>query len=137
MPGDHARDWSAAVAQLDRIAGGPPRETFSPRRAGALDQVRLYAIEQPPHWHVITLGLSDLGFELTLRLDQVESGLPTWAVDLLTSLAGYARRTGHPFANGHHIDLRCGADGAALEYVLLTSSRTPALGHSVTPSLAS
>lgn len=101
-----AKDWSATVAHLDRVEGGPPREAFSPRRGGVVDQVRLYAIDEPPHWHVITLGLSDLGFELTLRLDRDDGSLPTWAVDLLTSLGGYARRTGHPFANGHHIDLR-------------------------------
>jgi suppressor of fused-like protein len=31
---------------------------------------------------------------------------PLWAVDLLTNLAAYVWSSGHPFAPGHHLDLR-------------------------------
>jgi suppressor of fused-like protein len=96
---------AAAAAYADGIAGGPPREVFSPRRA-AVDQVRMYALEQPPAWHLVTLGLADLGFELTLRLPRPDEELPTWGVDFLRSLAAYARRSGHGFADGHQVDLR-------------------------------
>jgi suppressor of fused-like protein len=57
-------------------------------------------------WHLVTLGLADQGFELTVRLARGDDELPTWAVDLLVSLAAYARRSGHGFADGHQIDLR-------------------------------
>jgi suppressor of fused-like protein len=99
-------DWSTLVAYLDRVAGGPPIEVFSPRRGGALDMVRIYALADPAHWHVVTLGLSDLNFELTVRLSRPDDTVPLWAVDLMVSLARYARGSGHPFAAGHHIDLR-------------------------------
>jgi hypothetical protein len=98
--------WSAMVAYLDRVAGGPPVEAFSPRRVGVLDMVRIYALAEPAHWHVVTLGLSDMNFELTLRLPRTDDTVPTWAVDLMVSLARYVRTSGHAFANGHHIDLR-------------------------------
>jgi suppressor of fused-like protein len=96
---------AAAAAYADSIAGGPPRQVFFPRRA-AVDQVRLYALEQPPAWHLVTLGLADMGCELTLRLPRPDEEPPTWAVDFLLSLAAYARRSGHGFADGHQIDLR-------------------------------
>jgi hypothetical protein len=99
--GDPGR--AAAAAYADRIAGGPPREVFSPRRS-AVDQIRVYALEGA--WHLVTLGLADQGFELTLRLPRGDDELPTWGVDLLISLAAYARRSGHGFADGHQIDLR-------------------------------
>ncbi len=94
------------IAYLDRVAGGPPRESFSPRRGGVLEQVRIYAADGPAHWHVVTVGVGDLGFELTIRLPRTDDHLPTWAVDFVTSLVRYSRRGAHPFAVGHHIDLR-------------------------------
>ena len=97
---------ASMVAYLDRVAGGAPRESFSPHRGGPLEQVRIYAREAPAHWHLVTVGLADLAFELTIALPRPDDHLPTWAVDFLTSLAGYARSGGHPFAAGHHIDLR-------------------------------
>ena len=96
---------AAATAYIDGVAGRAPRQVFSPRRA-AIDEVRLYGLSAPDHWHLVTIGLADLGFELTVRLPRPDDSLPTWAVDLLVSLAAYARRSGHPFADGHHIDLR-------------------------------
>ena len=90
----------------DGVAGGPPWDTFSPRRGGVLDEVRIYAVDEPRQWHLVTMGVADLGFELTLRLPRPDDELPTWAVDCLVSLVAYARRSGHGFAAGHQIDLR-------------------------------
>ncbi len=95
----------AAAAYADRMAGGPPRQVFFPRRA-AVDQVRLYCGDEPPTWHLVTLGLADLGFELTLRLPREDEELPTWGADCLISLGAYARRSGHGFAHGDQVDLR-------------------------------
>jgi suppressor of fused-like protein len=97
---------AAAAAHVDAVAGGPPKETFSPRRRGVVDEARIYALADPPSWHVVTLGVADLGFELTLRLPRPDDELPTWAVDCLVSLVAYARRSGHGFAAGDQIDLR-------------------------------
>ena len=107
-PGDAG--LSAAQAHVDRVVGGPPRRVFSPRRA-AVDEVRLYAISTPAAWLVVTLGLADLGFELTLRLPRPDPGdgeeeLPTWAVDCLLSLGAYCRHSRHGFSDGDQIDLR-------------------------------
>jgi hypothetical protein len=35
-----------------------------------------------------------------------DDGEPLWAVELLTNLAAYVWNRGHPFAAGHHLDLR-------------------------------
>ncbi len=106
-PGDAG--LSAAQAYADRGAGGAPRQGFSPRR-GAVDEVRLYALDGPAAWLLVTLGLADLGFELTLRLPRADAAgeeeLPTWAVDCLLSLAAYSRHSRHGFANGDQVDLR-------------------------------
>ncbi len=146
MAGPHGDDpgLAAAAAYADRVDGGAPRQTFSPRRA-AIDQVRLYALADPPAWHLVTLGLADLGFELTLRLPRAglpraglpraglpgsDDELPAWAVDLLISLAAYARRSGHGFADGHQVDLRgpikLGSDSAITAAAVAPD---PALGR--------
>jgi suppressor of fused-like protein len=95
------------VAYLDEAEGGDgPREQVSIARRGTVEQIRMYAVDNPPHWHCVTVGLADLGFELTLRLGRTDDEPPTWTVDLLANLAAYVFRTGHEFADGHHIDLR-------------------------------
>ena len=98
--------WSRAAAYVDGVDGGPPRQSFSPHRHGPIDEVRIYALEHPNAWHLVTLGAADLGFELTLRLPRDDDELPLWAVDCLVSLVTYARNSGHGFAAGHQIDLR-------------------------------
>jgi hypothetical protein len=97
---------SDLLAYLDRTEGGGPAEELLIRRRGTVEQVRIYAIASPPHWHLVTVGLADLGFELTLRLGRTDDHPPHWAVDLLANLGAYVLRTGHEFAAGHHIDLR-------------------------------
>jgi Suppressor of fused protein (SUFU) len=49
-------------------------------------------------------GAFGWGFELTFRIEEQEP--PLWAADLLVSLAGYVWTSGHPFAEGHNVDLR-------------------------------
>jgi hypothetical protein len=97
---------AAATAYADHVAGGAPREVFSPRRRSVVDQVRMYALEGPPIWHLVTIGAGDLGFELTLRLPRGDDELPTWAVDCLVSLVAYVRNRGHRFSAGDQVDLR-------------------------------
>ena len=94
------------IAHLDRAEGASPREELVIRRQGTVDQVRIYAIVSPPHWHCLTVGLRELGFELTFRLGGNGDDPPQWTVDLLANLGAYVFRTGHEFAAGHHIDLR-------------------------------
>jgi hypothetical protein len=94
------------ISYLDRAEGGPPREELVIRRRGTVDQVRIYALASPPHWHCLTVGLADLGFELTFRLGPSGDDPPEWTVDLLANVGAYVFRTGHEFAAGHHVDLR-------------------------------
>jgi hypothetical protein len=94
------------ISYLDRAEGASPREERVIRRRGTVDQVRIYALASPPHWHCLTIGLLDLGFELTFRLGRSGDDPPEWTVDLLANLGAYVFRTGHEFAAGHHVDLR-------------------------------
>jgi hypothetical protein len=93
-----------------RLSGGP-----APLRV-----VAVHRLQHPNHWHLVGYGLSQLdgeipasgaggewsgwGFELTFRVVSEEE--PAWAVDLLVNLAGYVEAGGHPFAQGHLLDLR-------------------------------
>jgi hypothetical protein len=104
--GEDADGGRDLVAYLDRTEGGAPAEELLIRRQGSVEQIRIYALDSPPHWHCVTVGLADLGFELTLRLPRSKPDPPQWAVDLLANLGAYVFRTGREFAAGHHIDLR-------------------------------
>lgn len=83
-------------------------------------------------WLLVTLGLADLGFELTLRLPRPDDELPTWAVDFLLSLGAYCRHSRHGFADGDHIDLRgpikLDADTAITAAVVVADPAMGALG---------
>lgn len=114
----------ALAEYLDRIDGGPPDRTFHPRPppgfgGPSVEAVAMYHLDQPDHWHLVSFGLSDLhgdgepgdagpadgwAFELSIRV--AGAGRPLWAVDLLSSLAVYVWTGGHPFADGHLVDLR-------------------------------
>ncbi|MBO0729787.1 MAG: suppressor of fused domain protein, partial [Acidimicrobiaceae bacterium] len=122
------RGTRAIDAHVDHADGGPPEHRYRPkaphrfRGEGPLDEVTAHRIEArpgggPDHWHLVTYGLTELtlkesddplvsgwGFELTFRLGGADE--PLWAVDLLANLAAYVWTTEHPFAEGHHIDLR-------------------------------
>jgi suppressor of fused len=119
---------AALQAHVDRIDGGPPAAQFSPRDprrfegGGPVHAVAVHRVEDPPHWHLVTYGLSELfvkespdqdvsgwGIELTMRLSQDgrdDAEPPAWGSDLLANLAAYMWQTDHHFALGDHVDLR-------------------------------
>jgi suppressor of fused len=94
------------AALIDDLDGGPPAHVLTLAKPGSVAAVSVYALEQPPHWHLVTEGLSGAGFELTFRLARGDDVRPDWAVNLLANLAAYLISGDHPFAAGHHIDLR-------------------------------
>jgi hypothetical protein len=97
----------AIAAHADRADGGQPRAHFSFSKPGTVAGVSVYELDDPAHWHLLTYGLSEAwGFELTFRLARSDDDPPGWAVNLLANLAAYVLSSGHPFAPGHHIDLR-------------------------------
>jgi suppressor of fused-like protein len=112
-----------AISAYVEEADGPPQRVLFPqapnrfRSGGPLRQVAAHWLGD--HWHLITYGMSEMdekesddpevsgwGFELTFRVAEDPDQVPYWAVDFLTNLAAYVWRTGHPFALGHHLDLR-------------------------------
>jgi suppressor of fused len=103
--GEETPPGNDLVAYLDKAEGAPREEIFIGRR-GTVEQIRMYALDSPPHWHCVTVGLAELGFELTIRLGRTGDDPPSWVVDLLANLGAYVFRTGRQFADGHHIDLR-------------------------------
>lgn len=104
----------------------------------------------PPHWYYISFGLSDLhgdgrvhtreindersgmGFELTFRLIQSESGEkslgkskqpPTWPANLLQAIARYCFQTGNMLYFGDNIPWRKslnGSDTSCIKNILIT-----------------
>jgi suppressor of fused len=127
-PRPHESPGRVALDEYVNAAdGGPEIERVRPRskrrRPAPVEEVTVHEISDPHHWHLVTYGLSDLdgtdfagsgapsssgafgwGFELTFRIEEQEP--PLWAADLLVSLAGYVWTSGHPFAEGHNVDLR-------------------------------
>jgi hypothetical protein len=101
-------EWRFATAHVDRVDGGPPRVHFPIVKPGSVSGVSVYALDDPPHWHLVTVGLAPAGWgsELTLRLGRGDDEAPGWAANLLANLAAYVLSSGHPLAAGHHIDLR-------------------------------
>jgi suppressor of fused-like protein len=118
-----SRGSRAIDAHVAAAEGGPPDNRHAPpappRFNGGrpLHSVTTHRLDDPEHWHLVTYGLSEMeyketddpevsgwGFELTMRVADSEE--PLWAVDLLNSLAAYVWTSGHPFAAGHHVDLR-------------------------------
>ncbi|MDQ2754370.1 MAG: suppressor of fused domain protein [Actinomycetota bacterium] len=119
-------------AHVDGVEGELPEHRYQPHApprsmvGPPLAEVTAHRITDPDHWHLVTRGLSELGdassfaddesspggpdasgwgFELTFRIAGTDSE-PLWAVDLLTNLAAYVWSSDHPFAEGHHLDLR-------------------------------
>ena len=115
----------AIVTSLDALYQGRKPRQFDnplPLHAGGEDPLESVCVwrraEPVPHWHYLTLGLSELyakqgknrfisgfGFELTFRL-ALESGAtepPAWPIHLLQSLARYVFQSGHGFHEGHRL----------------------------------
>jgi hypothetical protein len=146
----------ALDAHIDAVDGGPAAHRWTPRpahtRRGDPPLAEVTAHRVGDHWHLLTYGLSELdrpapgeflvspaaddpdaglsgwGFELTFRVAVTEEE-PLWAVDLLTNLAAYVWSGAHPFAAGHHLDLRgpmkLGTDSVLTAAVVVVD---PALG---------
>lgn len=146
-----SRGSRALDAHIDDADGGPATGRYQPaappgfQGGRPLAAVTTHRLENPPHWHVVTYGLSEMeyketddpqvsgwGFELSLRVAGDEE--PMWAVDLLNSLAGYVWTSAHPFAPGHHVDLggamRLGAETRITAAAAVTD---PVLGSMVGP----
>lgn len=101
--------WAAIDAALEELYGGAVPLHVAPELPSylggdePLDGISIFAREAPvPHWHLITYGLSDEGFEFTMRAirrpDAVQP--PAWSVMLMQQLAVYVRATGAAFEPG-------------------------------------
>ncbi|XP_020281845.1 suppressor of fused homolog isoform X2 [Pseudomyrmex gracilis] len=102
-----------------------------------LDYISMYAnpgcpkLGVPPHWHYVSLGLSDLhgdgrlhpkpgpgrpsgfGFELTFRLarERGETTPPTWPATVMQQLAKYVFNSGNTLMPGDHVSWHAPLDG--------------------------
>ena len=117
--------WEAIDAALKAVYGGqkPRHWAAAPHWAvggnNPLDGISVYQASDPPHWHFVSYGMSELygketddpevsgwGFELTLRLRRYEEGEPpSWPLSLLNNLARYVFESGNEFDLGNHMDL--------------------------------
>ncbi len=117
--------WDAITATLLPLYGDQEPRHWAPalyaRIGGSdpLDGISVYSVADPPHWHFVSYGMSELygkesddpevsgwGFEFTLRLrrhDEAEP--PGWALSFLNNLARYVFQTGNIFDVGDHMDL--------------------------------
>ncbi|HUQ00870.1 MAG TPA: suppressor of fused domain protein [Kofleriaceae bacterium] len=123
--GDQAPGWDAIDAAVAELYGDQEPAhvgTGIPWMFGGpdpLDGLSAYRAEDPPHWHIVSYGLSELyrketddpafsgyGFELTFRLSRTadEAQPPTWAFSFLQNLARYVFETGNAFGHGHHMN---------------------------------
>jgi suppressor of fused-like protein len=105
-PGQEPLHWGTIVRWR---TGGPD----------PLDGVSAYRVDDPPHWHYVSYGLSELyqkesedstvsgwGVELTMRLarDPADSSAPRWPVNVLQNLARYIFQSGNVLLPGHTTD---------------------------------
>jgi hypothetical protein len=160
----HAPGWAAIDRALAMQYPGQVPHQFASERAYDLEgQAPLPAVVAceasgpPPHWHLVSYGLTELfeksspdpehsgfGFELTLRLRRGadEAMPPAWAVRLMQALGHYVLSGHAGLDTGHVIDLggplappTVGPDGqatpCALEGVVLVPD--PRLGELGTP----
>jgi hypothetical protein len=115
-----------------------------------LDGISAFQGENPPHWHYVTFGFSELnekrssdrdvsgwGFELSFRLKRRkgEKSPPEWPVLLLQKLARYVFNTKTPFDHEHYI--RWGGPITKLESTILEAlvfAVDPLLGEIETPN---
>jgi suppressor of fused-like protein len=112
----------AIVESLNALYQGRKPRQFDNPLPGGEDPLAMICVWQRadpvPHWHYLTLGLSELyakqgsnpfisgfGFELTFRLalDAGATEPPAWPMHLLQSLARYVFTSGHGFHEGHRL----------------------------------
>ncbi|HEY7132400.1 MAG TPA: suppressor of fused domain protein [Candidatus Limnocylindrales bacterium] len=120
-----APGWRAIDRTFDRLHDSKPMHwgTVVRWRTGGpdpLDGISAYRADEPPHWHYVSYGLSELyakesddaelsgwGFELTFRLarDPAAAEAPIWAAGMLQNLARYVFESGNVLSPGDHMDL--------------------------------
>ncbi|XP_063988966.1 suppressor of fused homolog [Diachasmimorpha longicaudata] len=122
-----------------------------------LDYINMYEnpgcpeLGVPPHWHYISLGLSDLhgdgrlhaktgpgrpsgfGFELTFRLarERGETTPPTWPANVMQQLAKYVFNSGNMLFPGDHVSWHAplGTGGGRITQILM--GKDPQLPNSI------
>jgi hypothetical protein len=115
-----------------------------------LDGISAFRAENPPHWHFVTFGFSELhdkrssdkevsgwGFELSFRVKRrrEKESPPEWPLPLLQKLARYVFNTKTPFDHEHYI--RWGGPITSLEATKLEAlifAIDPLLGDIDTPN---
>jgi hypothetical protein len=85
--------------KAEPLPGGeaPPFASFAARRVG----------EPVPHWQFATVGLVDLGYELSVRVAADGDAPPLWPKNLVRFLGAYVRGT-EPIAPDHVLVLPAG-----------------------------
>lgn len=124
-PVSESPGWDAITAACERLYPDQKNPLhFAPAISPIFGDGLIYGISgykatNPNHWHIVTYGFSDLyakesddpavsgwGFELTFRTTRKrEKHPPHWAINFLTNLGTYVRRSGNPFGAGHTMDL--------------------------------
>lgn len=155
MSDDDSPGWGAIDAACERVHPGvEPMHwgTIVRWRLGGndpLDGMSAYPVDDPPHWHYVGYGLTELyekesdnpdesgwGFELTFRLARSPGeSAPIWPASLLQNLARYVFTSGNWFEPGHHIDLNgpvCAGDPTRLTGLVMAED--PELGAIDTPN---
>jgi suppressor of fused-like protein len=120
-----APGWEAISAAADHLYPGVEPQhwgTIVKWRMGGpdpLDGISAYPADDPPHWHYVSYGLSELfrkesddptvsgwGMELTFRLARgpADDGAPIWAFSMLQNLAKYVFESGNVLSPGDHMD---------------------------------
>ncbi|XP_029161034.1 suppressor of fused homolog [Nylanderia fulva] len=124
-----------------------------------LDYISMYAnpgcpeLGVPPHWHYVSLGLSDLhgdgrlhpkpgpgrpsgfGFELTFRLvhERGEMTPPTWPANVMQQLAKYVFNSGNTLMPGDHVSWHAPLDGGNGRITQILMGQDPQLSTISTP----
>lgn len=117
--------WAAIDSVLEPLYPGQEPKHWAatlPAALGGTDYLQgasAYAVENPPHWHFITYGFSELyekewsnpdlsgfGFELTFRLARGSSDdPPSWVFSFLQNLGRYVFASRNSFEPSHHMNL--------------------------------
>jgi hypothetical protein len=116
--------WEAIQAKLSAVYGGQePKHwgtimRYSEGGPDPLDGISAYKADDPPHWHYVSFGFSEVGqktsenknvsgwgFELSFRLKRGETAKqpPEWPIVLLQKLARYVFNNRQPFDHEHYI----------------------------------
>lgn len=119
--------WDAITAAFAELYGENARNlSFRSMMPPEVDPhpcklVAAWEAPDPPHWHLVTYGLTELfakvssmpeqsgwGLELTMRLPRApgDAGPPMWAVDLMRWLVQATYQTHHPFGEDHYAPLQ-------------------------------